>query len=224
MKKEIFRYFVFILGLFFLSLGIDFIVSSTLGTTPISSVNYVVTLHTSISLGTATFLINVLLILGQFWLIRGRGSRKETFEILLQIPFSFLFSLFIDMNMLWVGKIEPTSYWMSLLMLAIGCLMQAIGIVLEVKPNVAIMSGEGFVKYASRRYNKEFGRVKLVFDISLVLTALILSVACSGHPEGIREGTLVAACCTGFLVTFLSRYVITGRNFRRLIPQRQIRQ
>lgn len=74
MKSTTVRYLVFIIGLYFLSLGIVFIVRSTLGTTPISSINYVLSLNTPITLGMATFLINMLLILGQFWLIRGFGS------------------------------------------------------------------------------------------------------------------------------------------------------
>lgn len=207
-KTIILRYLTFIAGLYFLSLGIVLIVASSLGTTPISSVNYVVTLHTPITLGTATFLINVLLIAGQFWLIRsGLGTRKDRIEILLQLPFSLVFSIFIDINMAFIGSIEPTSYPMALAMLGAGCLSQATGVVLELKPNVAIMSAEGFVKYAARRYNKDFGRLKVIFDVVLVSSALLLGIACSGHIEGVREGTVIAALSTGFIVSFLSRHV-----------------
>ncbi len=216
-KTIILRYLTFIAGLYFLSLGIVLIVASTLGTTPISSVNYVVTLHTPITLGTATFLINVLLIAGQFWLIRsGLGSRKDRIEILLQLPFSLVFSIFIDINMAVIGSIEPTSYPMALAMLGAGCLSQATGVVLELKPNVAIMSAEGFVKYAARRYNKDFGRLKVIFDVVLVSSALLLGIACSGHIEGVREGTVIAALSTGFIVSFLSRHVFTRAAFRHL--------
>lgn len=215
--KFILRYLTFITGLYFLSLGVVFIVASSLGTTPISSVNYVVTLHTPITLGTATFLINVLLIAGQFWLIRsGHGSRKDRIEILLQIPFSLIFGIFIDLNMALVGSTEPTSYPVALAMLGVGCLSQAVGVVLELKPNVAIMSAEGFVKYAARRYNKDFGRLKVIFDVVLVSSALLLGIACSGHIEGIREGTVIAALSTGFIVSFLSRHVFTRAALRRL--------
>lgn len=215
--KFILRYLTFITGLYFLSLGVVFIVASSLGTTPISSVNYVVTLHTPITLGTATFLINVLLIAGQFWLIRsGHGSRKDRIEILLQIPFSLIFGIFIDLNMALVGSTEPTSYPVALAMLGVGCLSQAVGVVLELKPNVAIMSAEGFVKYAARRYNKDFGRLKVIFDVVLVSSALLLGIACSGHIEGIREGTVIAALSTGFIVSFLSRHVFTRAVLRRL--------
>lgn len=216
-KTIILRYLTFIAGLYFLSLGIVLIVASTLGTTPISSVNYVVTLHTPITLGTATFLINVLLIAGQFWLIRsGLGTRKDRIEILLQFPFSLVFSIFIDINMAFIGSIEPTSYPMALAMLGAGCLSQATGVVLELKPNVAIMSAEGFVKYAARRYNKDFGRLKVIFDVVLVSSALLLGIACSGHIEGVREGTVIAALSTGFIVSFLSRHVFTRAVLRHL--------
>lgn len=216
-KTIILRYLTFIAGLYFLSLGIVLIVASSLGTTPISSVNYVVTLHTPITLGTATFLINVLLIAGQFWLIRsGLGTRKDRIEILLQLPFSLVFSIFIDINMAFIGSIEPTSYPMALAMLGAGCLSQATGVVLELKPNVAIMSAEGFVKYAARRYNKDFGRLKVIFDVVLVSSALLLGIACSGHIEGVREGTVIAALSTGFIVSFLSRYVFTRAVLRHL--------
>lgn len=216
-RKTILRYITFIVGLYFLSLGIVFIVTSTLGTTPISSVNYVVTLHTPISLGTATFLINVLLIIGQFWLIRaGHGTRKDRVEILLQLPFSLLFAIFIDLNMALAGSIEPTSYPMALALLGAGCISQAVGVVLELKPNVAIMSAEGFVKYAARRYNKDFGRLKVIFDVTLVSSALLLGLACSGHIEGVREGTVIAALSTGFIVSFLSRHTFTRANLNRL--------
>lgn len=43
------------------------------------------------------------------------------------------------------------------------------------------MSAEGFVKYAARRYNKDFGRLKVIFDVVLVSSALLLGIACSGH-------------------------------------------
>lgn len=179
--------------------------------------NYVVTLHTPISLGTATFLINVLLIIGQFWLIRaGHGTRKDRVEILLQLPFSLLFAIFIDLNMALAGSIEPTSYPMALALLGAGCISQAVGVVLELKPNVAIMSAEGFVKYAARRYNKDFGRLKVIFDVTLVSSALLLGLACSGHIEGVREGTVIAALSTGFIVSFLSRHIFTRANLNRL--------
>lgn len=211
------RYLIFILGLYFLSLGVVLIVVSTLGTTPISSVNYVVSINTPLSLGTCTFLINMLLILGQFWLLRGHNTRKDTIEILLQIPFSFIFGAFIDLNMHLASGIHPDNYIYCIAILLLGCLMQAIGVVLEIKPRVAMMSAEAFVKYASDRYHKEFGKFKVGFDITLVLMAVATSLMFSGRIEGIREGSLIAATLTGFVVSFLNTRVMTRKNLNRLL-------
>lgn len=216
MKKLFERYLVFSIGLYFLSMGIVLIVRSTLGTTPISSVNYVLSLNTPLTLGTCTFIINMLLILGQFWLIRDRMTRRDTIEILLQIPFSFLFSAFIDLNMLLTANVVPSSYVVSLLLLAAGCLTQALGVTLELKPRVAMMSAEAFVRYASQRYGKEFGRLKVWFDVSLVSLAIILSLIISSHIQGVREGSVVAAVVTGYIVTFMNTRLLTRRTLGRV--------
>ena len=196
LKTILKRYPVFILGLYFLSLGIVLIVRSALGTTPISSINYVLSINSALSLGTWTFLFNLLLIAGQFWLIRDRYSRRDILEILLQIPFSFLFAAFIDFNMMFTGQLHPGSYGLS----------------------VAMMSAEAFVKYASQRYNREFGKFKVCFDITLVTLAAVLSFLLSQRIEGIREGSLIAACITGYIVTFLNRRIITRKTLYNLLP------
>ena len=211
--KDVFkRYLVFVIGLYFLAAGIVLIVRSALGTTPISSVNYVLSLNSPLSLGTCTFLINMLLIMGQFWLIRKNNTKQDTIEILLQLPFSLIFSAFIDFNL------HPDNYGMSIALLLTGCMIQSIGVVLELKPKVAMMSAEAFVKYASRRYNKEFGKFKVCFDVTLVTLAVILSLLLSQCIEGVREGSLIAACITGYIVSFLNQKIMTRKTLYKLLP------
>ena len=220
MKKMLKRYLLFVVGLYFLAAGIVLILRSSLGTTPISSVNYVLSLNTTFSLGTWTFIINLLLIIGQFWFVRDRMNRRDTIEILLQIPFSFLFGVFIDLNMVLTSALQPPHYIISIVILLLGCLIQAVGVVLEIKPRVAMMSAEGFVNYASRRYNKDFGKMKVVFDISLVTLALILSLLLAHKVEGVREGTIIAACITGYIISFLSNRIMTRATLRKILPNR----
>lgn len=221
MNRMILRYLTFLTGLFFLSLGMVLIVTSTLGTTPISSVNYVLSVNTPMTLGIATFWVNMVLIIGQILLVGiRRETRREIIEILLQIPLSLVFSVFIDMNMAWVSQLAPTGYAEALLLLGAGCLSQAFGVTLELKPNVAIMSGEGFVKYAARRWQWNFGHCKIGFDVTLVALAALCSLLMAGRVEGIREGTVVAALCTGMLVNFISRHILTRRNLHLLTFRR----
>lgn len=217
MKSEIVKkYLVFVLGLYFLAAGVVLIVRSALGTTPISSVNYVLSLHSALSLGAWTFVINMLLIVGQFLILGKRRSRRDTVEILLQIPFSFIFSAFIDLNMLLTAALVPANYGASIGLLLLGCLVQSLGVVLEIKPRVAMMSAEAFVKYASQACDKEFGRFKVWFDVSLVLSAVVISLVLSHRIEGVREGSVIAACLTGYIVSFLNSRIITRRSLQRL--------
>lgn len=209
------KYSVFITGLYFLAVGIVLIVRSALGTTPISSVNYVLSLNSPLSLGTWTFIINMFLIAGQFWIIRKYKSRQDTIEILLQLPFSFLFSAFIDLNMALTSNLHPSGYISSMALLLTGCIVQSIGVVLELKPKVAMMSAEAFVKYASRHYNKEFGKFKVYFDITLVSVAVLISLLFTQSVEGVREGSLIAACITGYIVSFLNQKVMTRKTLYR---------
>ena len=211
--KDVFkRYSVFVIGLYFLAAGIVLIIRSALGTTPISSINYVLSLNSPLSLGTCT------LILGQFWLIRKNKTRQDIIEILLQMPFSFLFSAFIDFNMMMTSELRPANYGMSIALLLTGCLVQSIGVVLELKPKVAMMSAEAFVKYASRHYNKEFGKFKVYFDVTLVTLAVILSLLLTQGVQGVREGSLIAACITGYIVSFLNQKIMTRKTLHILLP------
>lgn len=213
------RYLVFISGLYFLALGVVFIVKSSLGTTPISSLNYVMSINTPLSLGSWTFITNIIMIIIQLWLVKGKyGTTKDRVEILLQLPLSFIFSAFIDFNMMIMHNIHPNGYMTSLGILFAGCIIQAIGVVLEIKPRVAMMSAEGMVKYISRRRNREFGKVKVYVDIILVAIAVVASLLLSGKIEGIREGSLVAALITGHIVGFISHRIMTRKMLRKLKP------
>lgn len=105
---------------------------------------------------------------------------------------------------------------MSIALLLFGCLIQSIGVVLEIKPQVAMMSAEGFVNYAARRYNKEFGKFKVVFDFTLVTVAILLSLIFTQRIEGVREGSLIAACITGYIVSFLNNKIMTRKMLSRV--------
>lgn len=59
-KKELTRrYLIFCISLLIIALGISVITRSDLGTSPITSVPYVASLNTSISLGTYFFLFTI---------------------------------------------------------------------------------------------------------------------------------------------------------------------
>ena len=114
---------------------------------------------------------------------------------------------------------ETPSYIWSLTLLSVGCLIQAFGVVLEMKPNVVAMSGEGFVKYASRRFGKDFGRVKVMTDVGLVLLAVVTSLVMAHKIIGVREGTVVAALGVGLLVSLINTRLINRISVHKIVER-----
>lgn len=225
-KKELYRrYFVFTIALFISALGVSIITRSYLGTSPISSIPYVLSLNTPLSMGTYIFLLNMALIAGQMLMLGKSGIREKRVELFMQIPISVVFGLFIDLTMGMLSNYILPLYSLKILSLVIGCAVLALGICFEVVADVTMVSGEYFVQIASRRFKKEFGLVKIIFDISLVVIAALFSLLLAGHIEGLREGTVIAALLTGPFVRlispcldFIRRWESLEADMSRIIP------
>lgn len=212
-KKEIAkRYGLLVIGLFFAALGVALTKRGELGVSPISSVANVLSYQfTDLTLGSWLILWNCVLILGQILLLR-RNFQPIQF---LQIPLSFLFGWFTDFGMWLVSFLPVQVYAVRLLMVLAGTVVLGFGITLSVIADQIMNSGEAFVKAISDVTHEEFGAIKVVFDISCVLVALILSLLFfEGSIVGTREGTIIAALCTGFVVKFFSRRLTTPLTAR----------
>ncbi len=202
-KKEYFkRYLLFITGLFFSGVGVAFTKYGDLGVSPISSVSNVLSLRFPVfSLGIWLMIWNSVLLLAQIVILR------KDFKIyqLLQIPLSFLFGWFTDIGMWFVSFIPAEEYLMKLALLFIGIIVLAFGISLTVIANVIMNSGEALVKVISDKIRKEFGYVKIGFDVFCVIAAVLLSLIFFGGIQGVREGTIISAVVSGFVVKFFTK-------------------
>ena len=95
---------------------------------------------------------------------------------------------------------------MRLLLVVIGTVILGLGITLCVIANVIMNSGEAFVKAISDTIHKNFGSIKIFFDVACVILAVILSLIFFDFKiVGTREGTVIAALCTGLVVKFFSK-------------------
>ncbi len=220
-KKEIAkRYLLFIISLFFSGLGVAFAKHGEIGVTPISSVANVMSYKfTSISMGTWLIIWNCVLIVGQIVILR------KDFQLiqLLQVPLSFLFGWFTDFGMWLVSFIPAEIYPVRLLMVFLGIIILGFGISLAVTADVIMNSGEAFVKAVSDKVHKEFGNVKIAFDVCCVLTSILLSLIFFDFKIiGTREGTILSAFLTGLTVKFFIRriqqplnHILAGENSKQ---------
>ncbi len=200
-KKEIFkRYVLFIISVFFCGVGVAFTKHAELGVSPISSIANVVSIKFDfISFGTWLIVSNCVLLMGQIILLRRNFKPIQ----LLQIPLSFLFGYFTDFGLWLIDGIPNGNYFVRLLLVGAGIIFIGFGIALGVIADVILNSGEAFVKALADVVKKDFGTVKIIFDVSWVLLSIVLSlVFFDGRLLGTREGTIISSVFVGVTVKF----------------------
>lgn len=123
------------------------------------------------------------------------------------------------MNLL--SAFEPETIIVKLISLFIGCFILAIGISIEVAPNVIVVPGEGVVRalalaIAIKKPKVKFGTIKIYFDVTLIIIACILSFIFFGELNGIGLGTIVSALIVGRFINLVNRHFKFLRHIRAL--------
>ncbi len=200
-KIALSRYGWFTAGVLLNAFGVALITKAALGTSPISSLPYVLSLRFPVTLGQFTFLMNMLFILAQVLLLRKDFRPVQ----LLQVAVNVVFSLFIDVSMGLLSWMEVGVLPMRLLALAVGCAVLGFGISVEVVPRVLMVPGEGIVQAIAVVTGRQFGNVKTAFDATLVSTALLLSLLFFHRLQGLGIGTIFSALAVGRFVDLYNR-------------------
>lgn len=195
------RYIIFLIGLFINSLGVSLITKASLGTSPISSIPYVLSLNFPFTLGNFTIFFSILLIVLQLIILR----KNFKLEHVLQIPVSIVFGYFIDWTMLLLAAVNPQTYIFKIIYLLIGCLVLGFGVYMEVLADVVMLPGESFVRAIVLTLKTNFGNTKIAFDVSMSVIAAVLSFLFAGHLDGVREGTVIAALLVGFIARLIGK-------------------
>ena len=195
------RYLIFLVGLFVNSLGVSLITKANLGTSPISSIPYVLSLNFPFTLGNFTIFFSIFLIVLQLIILR----KNFKLEHILQIPVSIIFGYFIDLTMILFSWVNPEAYIMKIVYLLIGCLILGVGVYMEVLADVVMLPGESFVRAIVLTWKTNFGTTKICFDVSMSVIAAVLSFIFAGKLAGVREGTVIAALLVGFIARLIGK-------------------
>ena len=195
------RYLIFLVGLFVNSLGVSLITKANLGTSPISSIPYVLSLNFPFTLGNFTIFFSIFLIVLQLIILR----KNFKLEYILQIPVSIIFGYFIDLTMILFAWVNPEAYIMKIVYLLIGCLILGVGVYMKVLADVVMLPGESFVRAIVLTWKTNFGTTKICFDVSMSVIAAVLSFIFAGSLAGVREGTVIAALLVGFIARLIGK-------------------
>lgn len=168
----VWRQCALVLSEFIMSLGIALCVQSGLGSaaaipTAMSIAGadgYV----PSLSIGTYTFLLNVIFIMTEILILRCDFKKIQ----LLQLTIGFLFGVLLDISMAFTSLFAFDTIVRQIVAQYLGCTLLGIGIALEIRCNSIMMPGEGLPVSISRVFGISFAKVKIVFDILLVLIAV----------------------------------------------------
>ena len=199
------RYLLLLAGLSIMAFGVAFSIKASLGTSPISSVPYVVSLFTPLTVGTATIVMHCVFILLQILILRRNYHPIQ----LMQLPVAFFFGYLTDFGVWAVQGVRCSTYWQQWIVCLIGILLVAVGVSLEVKAGVVVLAGEGVVLAICKVLPKiKFGYMKVGFDVTLVVIACVLSLGFTGRLQGVREGTVAAALLVGLIAKQLGKLLM----------------
>ncbi len=194
-------------GIFINAFGIALITKAAMGTSPISSIPYVLSLEFPVSFGITTFVLNMVYIVLQAVLLRRDFKPFQWLQIVVNV----VFSASIDVGMAALAWFQPSFLPEEIAALLLGIVLLGVGVSIEVAPNVLVVPGEGAVRAISLVTHKRFGSCKVAFDSTLVAIAVVLSFAFFGGLNGLGLGTIVSALLVGNVVNFSNRHIpLTG--------------
>lgn len=208
------RYISFIFILFVIAFGTSLSIRANLGSSPISAPPYVLSLIPGIpmTMGAIVICMHVLFIIIQILLLRRQYELRQ----LTQIFVSFLFGFYTDVTM-WMTSFmqvpatlpHAIGYPLQFIELLIGGGLLAFGIACEVRCDSLMLAGEGLPLALSKAVKKDFGKVKICSDTSLVIIGVVLMYYFFGHWDWkmIGVGTLVSMFYVGFMVRVFALHI-----------------
>ena len=205
------RVFNYIFGLFLITLGVAFSIKSGLGSTPVASVPYSLNLILGIDLGITTLMFQIFLVCLELVLLRGDFKRKH----FLQVFVSLIFGAFTSFSISLMSFVPPADNLMvAFLMSFISVFLIALGIFFYVPTNIVPVSVEGAIQAIAIVTNNPFPKIKICFDVTVVLSSLILSYIFLGNFGSVGIGTIIGAVFIGYVVKLIHslNYRLTGQN------------
>ena len=190
-------------GLILISFGVALTTKAGLGTSPISSIPYTLSLILpGLSMGTWLILFSIALVLIEIILLKGKMPAKSWIsQLLISFPVGWL----IDAAMWLLTPFNPEVYLVKVLTVILGCFIIALGAYLCVSASFLVLPGDGFVQVLTQVTGKSFGGVRVISDTTQILIAAVLCLIFLHALVGVREGTIIAAILVGSIVKIFAR-------------------
>lgn len=205
------RCLLVLVGMAFVAFGIALARQTLLGSSAISAIPTVLSFAFPLTIGTFTFILSIIFIIIQIVLLRRDFSPVQ----FLQLPLLIVFSLTIDAFVVVVSAFPFDTYPIRIGWMLVSCVAIAFGVYIQTQVRLIMLPGDAVVVAISKASGKKFSNCKLGFDVSQMVVAVVISLACSGALIGVREGTLMAALLGGPIIQLFTRSI---GDFHRFVP------
>lgn len=203
MKKLVRNYLLFLIGLFVASMGVALSTKAGLGTSPVASVPYAVSLlNHALTFGWWLNIWSLAQVVVQVLLLR---SKCKPVEIMVQTVLSLVYGYLTDLSCWLIDGIPVNNYPTQFGLMALSCFVLALGIWIQYKGGVAMLPGEAMNRTVSQVTGKRYENVKIFFDVLYIVAAAVICLVAFGRLDGVREGSIIAAIVVG--------NIIKGYNF-----------
>ena len=198
MKQVIKNYTLFLIGLFIASMGVALSAKAGLGTSPVASVPYSVSLvnHT-LTFGWWLNMWSVLQIAVQIALLR---KKCKPVEIIIQTVLAFVYGYLTDFSCKLISGLQANTYIMQFALMILSCFVLGFGIWVQFKGGVAMLPGEAMNRAISEVTGKKYENIKIFFDVLYIIVAAAICFIFIGKLEGVREGSIIAAVLIGNII------------------------
>lgn len=192
------RYTMFITGLFIAAMGVALSTKANLGTSPVASVPYSVSLMSGLfTFGGWLNVWSVIQISVQVILLR---RKCNPIEIVIQTLLAFVYGYLTNFACFLIEGMKVEGYiWQFICMLA-GCIVLGLGIWIQLKGNVAMLPGEAMNRAIATVTGKKYENIKIFFDVAYIFVSAILGLCFLGGLKGVREGSIIAAILIGNII------------------------
>ncbi|WP_409967153.1 hypothetical protein RFF05_11070 [Bengtsoniella intestinalis] len=197
------RVVTYIIGLFLCAVSASLAVMAGIGNTPANSVGVVSSYLSGLEMGDCLIIFYGILLLGQMLLL-GKAFKLIN---LAQMPFAIIYGKFVNLVAWCIPDYTPTSYLQSLVILAVSVVVLAVGVAFFVGVSLVPMPLEGLVLVIAAKTGIPFHICRIINDCALVVLVLAGSWLVCGEILAVREGTLVLAVGTGWVIGLIKPYL-----------------
>lgn len=192
------RYGLFLVGLFIASMGVAFSTKAGLGTSPVASLPYSVSLvNKTLTFGGWLNLLSVIQIITQIAVLKGKCNYAE---ITVQTVLAFVYGYLTNLSVWLIRGISVTTYPVQFVFMLLGCVILALGIWIQFKGAVAMLPGEAMNRAISKVSGKRYENIKIFFDVFYIAVSAVVCFVFLGRLEGVREGSIIAAIAVGSII------------------------